>query len=176
MAAPGASSHVIWARPIPTDTFMRKEIVTSTAEAPPLGASDWLSLDALARVRLTSEDPRHPIEAALSGSDARGWRAAQPGQQTIWISFDTPRPIQQINLGFEIAEQRTQEFVLSWSADGGVSYGEIVRQQFNFSPGTTREEENYFPHLDAATDLKLAITPDIFGGSAHATLKFLRLR
>lgn len=37
----------------------------------------------------------------------------------------------------EAADARTQEYVLRWSADGGQSSNDIVRQQWNFSPPGT---------------------------------------
>jgi len=41
-------------------------------------------------------------------------------------------------------DKADQEFVLRWSPDGGHSFREIVRQQWNFSPpDTTREVEEY---------------------------------
>ena len=155
---------------------MRKEIVTHESEPAAESISAWMDLASHGRVRLTSEEPAHPIEGALQNLPGLGWRAASPGPQTIWINFDVPQPIREIHLRFEIAEPRTQEFVLQASSDGGRSYREIVRQQFNFSPETTTEEERYFPHLGGVTDLKLMITPDISGGDALATLRALRVR
>jgi hypothetical protein len=71
---------------------------------------------------------------------------------------------------------RTQEFVLRWSADGGQSYREIVRQQYNFStPDNASEVEEYKVELDGVTALELDIIPDISGGSAHASIAQLRL-
>jgi hypothetical protein len=71
----------------------------------------------------------------------------------------------------------TQEFVLRWSSDGGHSYREIVRQQWNFSPpGTTRETEEYAVELDGVTTLELSIVPDKNGGEARAALMVFRLR
>jgi hypothetical protein len=81
-----------------------------------------------------------------------------------------------IYLRFDAAEPRTQEFVLVSSNDGGVSYRDVVRQQYNFSMRSPREEENYFVHLNGVTDLKLTIVPDISGGDARATLQSLRIR
>ena len=76
----------------------------------------------------------------------------------------------------ENEQERTQEFVLRWSPDGGQSYQEILRQQFNFSPpGATREVEDYDIDLDGVTALELKIVPDISGGSARASLAELRL-
>ena len=130
-----------------------------------------------ARVRLTSEDPACPIEFALQEHPGAGWKAAQPGLQTIWIDFGAPQAVDEIRVRFEATECRTQEFVLLWSSDGGKSYHEIVRQQFNFSPdATTMEDETYFPRLTGVTGLKLTIIPDISGGDARATLRALRIR
>jgi hypothetical protein len=131
-----------------------------------------------ARVRLTSEDAAWPIESALKEDQSgKGWKAAQAGAQTIWIDFAGPQPIQEIQLRFEATERRTQEFVLLHSNDGGRSYREIVRQQFNFSPeAAPAEDETYFPRLTGVTGLKLTIIPDISGGDARATLRALRIR
>jgi hypothetical protein len=71
---------------------------------------------------------------------------------------------------------RTQEFVLRWSPDGGNSFKEIVRQQWNFSsPQSTREIEEYQLELSGVSVLELVIKPNIGGGLAHATLRNLRL-
>ena len=71
---------------------------------------------------------------------------------------------------------RTQEFVLRWSSDGGRSFREIVRQQWNFSPPqTVREVEAYEVELSGVTVLELNTTPDISGGMARASVKSLRV-
>ena len=76
----------------------------------------------------------------------------------------------------EDAHEHTQEFVLRWSPDGGKSYREIVRQQYNFSPPeVVREVEDYDVDLDGVTALELRIVPDISGGSVRASLTQLRL-
>ena len=76
----------------------------------------------------------------------------------------------------ESEQERTQEFVLRWSPDGGQSYREIVRQQYNFSPpGATREVEDYEVNLDGVTVLEMKIVPDISRGSAVASLAELRV-
>lgn len=155
---------------------MKKEIVAAGAPPDPQSASDWIDLETVARIRLTSEDATHPIESALGASPSTGWRASQPGEQTIWISFDAPQPIREISLGFHVSASRTQEFALSSSSDGGIGYRELVRQQFNFSASTPREEESYRPNLTGVTDVKLVIRPDIADDRAHATLNYLRLR
>jgi len=67
-------------------------------------------------------------------------------------------------------EQRTQEFVLRWSPDGGATYHDIARQQYNFNSHATREQEDYSVELDGVTVLELNIIPDISGGDARASL------
>ena len=71
---------------------------------------------------------------------------------------------------------RTQEFILRWSSDGGTSFREIIRQQWNFSPPETiREVEEYQVELSNVTVLELKIVPNMSGGTARASLKSLRL-
>jgi hypothetical protein len=137
----------------------------------------WLDLEHLAEVEITSEDVDYPIESALIPGTISGWRAAGPGEQTIRLWFDEPLRLNRIQLLFQEGEQeRTQEFVLRWSPDGGLSYREIVRQQYNFSPPeTTREIEDYNVDLVGVTALELRIVPDISGGSTQASLAQLRL-
>jgi hypothetical protein len=91
--------------------------------------------------------------------------------------FDQPQRLKWISLVFEEKETgRTQEFVLRWSSDGGSSFREIVRQQWNFSPAETiREVEEYQVELSNVTVLELTIVPNTSGGSARASLKSLRL-
>jgi len=156
---------------------MRKRIINQGAEGTQAADSNWLDLESLAQVEVSSEDAAHPIESALLPNTGSGWRAARPGKQTVRLLFDQPQEIQSIRLAFQENEQaRTHEFVLRWSADGGQSYREIARQQYNFSPpGTTRELEEYTVELHGLTTLELIIVPDIGGGSAHASLAQLRL-
>jgi hypothetical protein len=68
----------------------------------------------------------------------------------------------------ETATERTPEFVLRWSGDGGRSFREIRRQQSNFSADTAREVEEYQVDLSGAKVLELVIVPDISRGSARA--------
>ncbi len=126
-------------------------------------------------VELTSEQKDYPVESAFASGEAQGWRAAEPGPQTIRLIFDQPQRLKQISLVFE-ETARTQEFVLCWSADGGNSFREIVRQQWNFSPPETiREVEEYQVELASVTALELIIVPNVSGGIARASLKSLRL-
>ena len=111
---------------------MRKQIMQYTSDEAVL-SPPWLDVASLAHVELTSEDPASPIDAVLLPQTSSGWRAAQPGEQVIRLVFDRPQALHHLRLVFAEAQQtRTQEFVVRWSADGGQSYREIVRQQYTF--------------------------------------------
>ena len=158
---------------------MRKRLTTplpTPQDAPPLDEG-WLELDRAAVVEVTSEEKDCPVESAMVLGEVRGWRAAASGTQIIRLFFDKPQRLARISLVFEEPErQRTQEFVLRWSPDGGHSYREIVRQQWNFSsPDAMREIEEYQVQLSDVTVLELVIVPDISLGAARASLKRLRL-
>ncbi len=156
---------------------MRKKIIDQVPENLSPSSQNWLDLDKLARVEITSESAAHPIESALISGSGPGWQAAQSGEQTIRLVFDEPQKLRRILLTFLEEEQaRTQEFVLRWRTEGPESLRDIARQQFNFSPpGTTREVEDYRVELDGVVELELKIVPDISGGSARASLTQLRL-
>lgn len=156
---------------------MRKRLFTPTPQGIRPHDEGWLNLDRASVVEVTSEEKEYPVEAALVSGEMRGWRAADSGTQTIRLIFDKPQRLTRIALVFEESEtERTQEFVLRWSPDGGRSFREIVRQQWNFSsPNTIREIEQYRVELSDVTVLELVIVPDISRGAARASLKSLRL-
>jgi hypothetical protein len=59
---------------------MRKRIIQQIQPDVSLrGEDDWLKLEDLAEVEVTSEDTAHPIESALLPNHRTGWRAADPG-------------------------------------------------------------------------------------------------
>ena len=138
---------------------------------------DWIDIDETATVEVSSEDPAFPVEAALIPGASQGWRAAQPGTQSIRLIFDEPQRLKRVEVAFdEHKTPRTQEFVLRWSPDRSGSFREIVRQQWNFSPPhTTREVETYNLDLPNVAVLELVITPDKSGGNSHASLASLRV-
>jgi len=156
---------------------MRKRLITPTPETVRSRGEGWLDVERAAIVELTSEQKDYPVESAFASGEAQGWRAAEPGPQTIRLIFDQPQRLKQISLVFEEKETaRTQEFVLRWSGNGGNSFREIVRQQWNFSPPETiREVEDYPVELASVTVLELIIVPNVSGGNARASLKSLRL-
>ena len=156
---------------------MRKRLIAAVQQDPLPLDQDWLNIENLAEVELTSEDAEHPIEFALLPGRGSGWRAAEPGKQAIRLLFEHPQRIRRIRLNFvESVMERTQEYVLRWSADGGQSFREVVRQQWNFSPkGATSQTEDYHVELAGLTVIELCITPDISGSNAYATLAQLRI-
>ena len=155
---------------------MRKRLITEDQPASESPSHGWLRLDELADVEISSEDADHPIESALTPGRGSGWRAAVAGRQTIRLLFTQPQELHRIRLRFvETAVQRTQEYLLRWSADGK-SFHEIVRQQWNFSPqGSTSQTEEHQVDLTGLQVLELIITPDIGNREALATLAELRL-
>ena len=156
---------------------MRKRLFTPTPEGVRPPDEGWLDLDRTASVEVTSEEKDYEIDSALVSGENPGWRAATPGAQTIRLLFDQGQTLRRIALVFEEKDTaRTQEFVLRWSPDGGRSFREIVRQQWNFSPPeSTRETEEYHVELSDVTVLELVIVPDISRREARASLQSLRL-
>lgn len=159
---------------------LRKRILNissvPTAKSDPAG----IDIPAVATVVVTSEHPSHPIDYVFDDYDqagARHWVAAKPGEQCVIIDFDTPQTIHQIALTIDEKEvQRLQELTVSVSSDGGRSYREVVRQEYNFSPpGTTREYENWTMPPTRVSHLRLQIKPDKGGKPCYATLTSLIL-
>jgi hypothetical protein len=157
---------------------MRK-IVTSQISASELASrSEWLDLTGISRIEVTSEDYSRPVEAALIlGLSERGWRAAQPGVQTLRLVFDEPVSVRRALLQFdERLHERTQEFTLTCLSDEEPHWQEIVRQQYRFNPpGTVREIEDYHFELKPLRAIELRIVPDVSDAKARASLTAWRL-
>jgi len=160
---------------------LRKRII-NTAGAP-LAGPDQAAIDitAVATVIITSEDRAHPIDNVFNNHDQTGerrWAAADPGEQCLILDFDTPQMIHQIALAIEEREvQRSQELTISISSDGGQSYQELIRQEYNFSPpGTMWERETWSVAAKRVSHLRLQIKPDKGGKPCYATLTSLILR
>ena len=154
---------------------MRKRIAPAVSVSSALRDEQWIDLEGLAQIEVTSESPNHPIEAALLPGNGSGWRADAPGRQSIRILFDSLQPLRLIHLVFvEEHAARTQEFVLRWSdtEDGGMR--EVVRQQYNLAP-VDSEVEDYRVELAGVKLLELEITPEISGGGI-ASLAEMRVR
>jgi len=154
---------------------MRKSKISPLQDDNSSHREDWLDVDALARVEITSEQQGYPIESALGAG--QGWRASGPGKQTIRFVFENSQRLRRIKLQFvEPLIERTQEYVLRSSSDGGRTFRDIVRQQWNFSPeGSTTQTEEHQVDLPNVDVLELSIVPDTKGGSACATMAQLRI-
>ena len=144
--------------------MLRKQIIGSREE-PPTTTGGEIDIAAVATVMVTSEDPEHPIDHAFDQSRGPGgsrWIAGEPGEQTVILAFDAPQAIRRVVL--EIEEPgvaRTQELQLAVSADGGQTYREVLRQEYNFSPsGSTFEREDWSVPAEGVTHLRLVIRPD----------------
>jgi hypothetical protein len=158
---------------------MWKEIVGHKPVAAKKHDDEWMALEKITRAQLTSEDPGLPLENALSldaESDDKGWRAHEAGPQTIALTFFEPVKLRRIFLRFvEVEHERTQEFSLRYVTHAGIQQ-EIVRQQWNFSPGgSTVEVEDYTVELDGVTRLELRIDPDMGSEQVKASLDAWRV-
>ena len=150
---------------------MRKHIIATEPSSPGTSA-EWLNLEEIARVEVSSEDAQHPIESAFKHGESLGWRASQSGEQIIRLLFDEPKDIRRIWVCFrEQSVERTQQFTLRWTDSQTGPFSEIVRQQWNFNPRTsTIEVEDYKVDLRHVSALELAIDPDLGKDQAFAAL------
>jgi hypothetical protein len=127
--------------------IMRKRVLGSTLL--PIDAADgheWLKLQDLAQVEVTSEADGYPIETVFNFGAGPGWRAASPGIQRIRLVFDQPQSIRRMRLQFNESDvARTQEFTVRWSGRPDEPLKEVVRQQWNFSPDSSTAESEDFP-------------------------------
>jgi hypothetical protein len=158
--------------------MLRKQILT-TSPASPRRATEK-DIAAIATVLVTSENPHHPIDNAFDDQRGPGgsrWIAAQSGPQTLILAFDVPQRIRAVHVEIEEPDvTRTQEMDVAVSVDGGQTYRELVRQEYNFSPpGTTLEREQWFVNEERTTHFRLRITPDKGGKDCRATLTSLAL-
>jgi len=151
---------------------MRKQLISATEPSPPGTSEEWLNLEEMARVEVSSEDPQYPIESAFKQGESLGWRASQPGEQVIRLIFDEPTNLRRIRLRFsEPKVERTQQFTLRWADSQTGPFREIVRQQWNFNPQTsTTEVEDYKVDLHHVLALELTIDPDLGKNRAFAAL------
>jgi hypothetical protein len=156
---------------------MRKHILRCFNEA----HAEEIPIDTLATVFVSSEKTDHPIECAFDqerGPGGTRWVAGEKGEQFVIVAFDTPQTIHHVVIEVEEHEvYRTQEMQLAVSKDGGVSYRELRRQEFNFSPdSTTFEREEWTISVQDITHVRLWIRPDKGDKACHATLTSFSLR
>src|SRR6516164_217572 len=156
---------------------MRKTLLSPTDSSSAGQGYERLDLAQAARVEVSSEAEGYPVEGALLKDVQGGWRASEPGIQTIRLLFDHPPTIRVVRLVFKENEfARTQEFVLRWLPRGTSAWKDVVRQQWNFSPPITEIEcEEYNVDLPSAAGLELSVRPVISGGETRASLESLQL-
>ena len=75
---------------------MRKRLISANPRERVSFDEGGLDLASLGMVEITSEDEAYPIECALQLGEGRGWRAAEPGPQTIRLLFDHPQKLKRI--------------------------------------------------------------------------------
>ena len=160
--------------------MLRKHIIRAPASAP-IPTPDEIDIAAVATVSVSSEDAAHPVDHAFDAHRGPGgsrWVAGEPGEQTLILAFDAPQAIRRVALEVEEPEvARTQELQLAISTDGGRTYRELVRQEYNFSPpGTTFEREDWAVMAEGATHLRLIIRPDKGDKPCRASVTSLVLR
>ncbi|MGE3312183.1 MAG: discoidin domain-containing protein [Limisphaerales bacterium] len=166
---------------------MRKQILKTTPTTDAIGSAtpgaprDTLDIAAIATVLVTSESTGNPIENAFDGRGGPSgtrWIADAPGEQTLILAFDRPQTIRSVGIEVEEpSEVRTQELHLSVSRDGGISYRDVLRQEFNFAPpGTSFEREEWTLGEREVTHFRLRIKPDKGDRVCRACLTTLFLR
>lgn len=154
--------------------MLRKQILKDFPDVPDVRAAEK-DIAALATVLVTSETPDHPVDHAFDDSRGPGgsrWVADAPGQQRLALVFDTPQTLRTLTLEIEeLVTSRTQELAVTISRDGGRTYQELLRQEYNFSPpGTTFEREVWTLGAEGVTHLQLTIKPDKGCNPCYATL------
>jgi hypothetical protein len=159
--------------------MLRKQIIRPSTATPALMPGE-IDIAAVAAVQVTSEAPEHPVDFAFDhhrGPGGNRWIAGEPGEQTLILAFDAPQAIRRVALEVEEPEvARTQELQLAVSTDGGRTYREVLRQEYNFSPpGTSFEREDWTLDAVGVTHLRLMIRPDKGSKPCRATITSLAL-
>jgi hypothetical protein len=159
--------------------MLRKQIIRPSTATPALMPGE-IDIAAVATVLVTSEAPEHPVDFAFDhhrGPGGNRWIAGEPGEQTLILAFDAPQAIRRVALEVEEPEvARTQELQLAVSTDGGRTYREVLRQEYNFSPpGTSFEREDWTLDAVGVTHLRLRIRPDKGSKPCRATITSLAL-
>jgi hypothetical protein len=163
----------------PTSSRLRKRQLDAD-RAMSAHAADEVDIASCATIAYSSEDPGHPVEHLLdkrAGQGATRWISARPDMiEQIVVEFDRPQAISR--LAYEVEEamcERTQEVRVEVSEDGGLTYRQILVQEYTFSPrGATYQREDQRFNLHQVSHLRLTIVPNK-NGSGAATLTSLRL-
>ena len=130
----------------------------------------WLDLEAVANVTVTARGERLPRAGAM-------WSADCPGEQMIEVRFHRPTAVRRLRVrSIETEASRTQEMTVWACLHRGERHREVLRQQFNFSPGgATDEIEEYGLELDDVSAIQVRVVPSIDGCYATAHVSELRV-
>ena len=156
---------------------MRKSVISSPdIDSDSSATGTWLDLATIATTELTSEDPQHPFEQALSIETAGGWKASAPGPQRIRLRFDNPQAVRRVRLQFrEEQVDRSQEIAL-FALSNTSARTELRRQQWTFSQGgSTVEVEDYTFDLKDVAALELEIDPGRHDKQVFASLESMQV-
>lgn len=159
--------------------MLRKQVLPTSA-AIPIRPLNEIDVAAIATVLVSSEATVNPVENIFDGSRGPGasrWVAAEDGEQTLVLVFDTPQTLNWVELEIEEPELvRSQDLLLSASCDDGWTYREVVQQGYNFSPpSTTFQRERWEVRMEGVTHLHLRIWPDRDGNPCRASITSLSL-
>ena len=159
---------------------MLRKLILNDRSAAGAPRTDLKDIPALATVLVTSEAPEHPVDHLFDTSGGPGgtrWIAGADGEQTVVLAFDAPQSIRAIGIeAEEPSASRTNVLTVSLSADGGRTYQERIRQEFNFSPGTTFEREEWSVPAERISHVRVVIRPDKGNAPHRATLTSLTVR
>ena len=110
---------------------MRKRQISPVPPSMPPSGQAWLDVEHRALVEVTSEEDGYPIESALLGGENQGWRAANPGTQTIRLIFDEPQKLRRSGWISRIVRMRARRS----SSCGGLLTVEILFEKSSANNG-----------------------------------------
>jgi hypothetical protein len=148
---------------------MLRPIVRRELAWPAIEKGDEIDLPAVAKVSVSSEKSLYPIDNVFDAQRWPGgscWVASESGEQTVIVSFDSPRTLRAVAI--ELEERggtRTQEVAVETSADHGVTYQPVASETFELAPyGTSFAAKTFSFSREAVTHVKLRVRPE--GGLA----------
>jgi hypothetical protein len=155
---------------------MRKKLVSAIRNTDAASRHEWLELEQVACVEVSSEAEGYPVEGALLDVGQRGWRASEPGMQTIRLLFDHPQTIRAVRAVFK-EEESAHPGVRAAMAAGRNRRLEGCRPaavEFQSAANSDRMRK-YKVDLPSAGGLEISICPNISGGNTRASLESLQL-
>jgi len=169
-------AQLAWSRIV---SQVRKRLLEDARLLPPSSSAE-VNVTAGATIGYSSEEPAHPIDNMFDGRDGAGgtyWASSQENRaEILLIEFDQPQNISRLILEAEERQlERTQEIRLEVSCDAGISFRQLLVQEFVFSPrGATFQREDLRVSVAGASHFRLTVVPNK-NGSGRAKLTSLRL-